>query len=452
MSRISLGLILIYDLVSRLNQVEVLYGANAMVPPFMVKGSFPFIWNLYLLNDQLWFTQALILITIFTTVCWTIGVRGKWALIATWFLYASLFYRNTLIHSGAEPTLLAALFWFLWLPHNRVWSWGNFKNQTPVVAYCLSAGSVAFILQVVIYYVFSGLHKYDPIWWQEGSALYYALNLDTFASSAGVWLLGSKTAIQLLSFAVLWLELLSPILLLLLPLLFGNTMRSLAVALLIGLHIGIAVFMDIGIFPYVNIAILLALLPITRFTQGAREVVWGDRKALTLISLLSLIACQAAYSSYRLAHEKPPKVLKTVLQISTTGNAYKFFAPKPPLRERFWFMVGTLADGREVDAHGLSVTPIEINKNFAVDKWNLFHQRYFTHWARKTKRASKLRAQFAQYLCHRWQRNSEQMELPPLASITLKYQLEQTAEWGENKADFVYTARGDKHRCTPRVN
>ena len=456
LGRIGLGLILVIDLISRLNQAELLYGAEAMAPVHMFIGGFPSIWSLYFLNDQLWFTQALIAFNLASAVAWMVGYRSKLALFITWFLYASLFYRNTLIHTGAEPTLLAALFWFLWLPHSHVWSLkrhnhrlNDASNQNCAI---VSAGSIAFILQVTAYYFFSGLHKQNPVWWQEGSALYYALNLDIYTSSAGLWLRESPQLMQTFSFSIWWIEILAPALLLVAPLMFGRAARTFAALIFIGLHIGIAIFMQIGIFPYVNIAILLTLLPVTRssscFSQtGGTVLNWVKRQGVLLLVLLTFVACQAVFASYHVVNKKPPKALRTVLKLTTLENRLRFFAPRPPTKEHFWFTVGKLEDGREVDAFELSLTPPVIEKAHSIEQWNRFHQRYFVHLARKGKRAVTLRAHYARFLCDRWEANRQAYALPPLASVTLKYQLEITAEWQSGKPDFMHTARGHRFRC-----
>ncbi|MGH1542614.1 MAG: hypothetical protein ACRBHB_19495, partial [Arenicella sp.] len=211
LSRICLGLILIVDLLARLSQVEVFYSVDGLAPPSLVKGSFPAVWNLYLLNDQLWYAKALISLNLVCALFWTVGYRGAWALVATWFLYASLFYRNSFIHSGAEVTLLSALFWMMWLPHSRKFSLDSKSGEQEAHPNVVSAGSVAYIGSIIIYYFFSGLNKSSPIWTSEGSALYYALNLDSLVSPAGVWLLSQSGTIQALTLLIWWLEVLSPL-------------------------------------------------------------------------------------------------------------------------------------------------------------------------------------------------------------------------------------------------
>lgn len=454
-TRIGLGLILLFDLVGRFYQVDILYGANAMAPAELVDGTFPAIWRLYFLNDDLRFTKVLIGLTVAFAFLWTVGFKGKLTMVLTWFLYASLFYRNSLIHSGAEPTLLAAMFWMMWLPHSAVFSVDAILNpRTESIAQRFShysPASVAFISQVVIYYLFSGLNKYDPIWWQEGSALYYALNLDNLVSDSGLWLLNHPLATQILSIATWWLELLAPVLLLLCPLLFGRSWRTVAVFALIGLHLGIAIFLNIGNFPFINIVILIALLPLSSSATILKDVASNTincpRHTILLAAALALLSSQIVYSTLRFQNKKPPSLLRYVLLVTTTDNSYRFFAPHPPLNERFWFFPGTLENGKMVNVYDLSLEPVVIDKSIAIAKWNRFHLKYFSHFDRPNRYSKKLRAQFAQFLCQRWQ---SQTDLPSLTSVNLRYQIEWTSEWYKNTPDFVYTSRGHSYKCKKR--
>ncbi len=450
LSRICLGLVLIFDLATRFSQAHILYGVDAMVPPRMVEGSFPFIWNLYLLSDQLWYTKSLIILTLISATCWLIGYRAKLALIITWFLFASLFFRNTLIHSGAEPTLLAALFWMMWLPQDHAWSVNRSRPINASSTFCLSPGSVIFILQVVIYYFFSGLHKNDPIWWQEGTAIYYALNLETFASDAGTWLLNFPTQTQMMSWAVFYIELFAPLLLIVLPILFGIFFRTIAVAILIALHLGIAIFMDIWTFPYINIAILLALLPLrafhlSDFKNGSKR--WDSSQIVVFAVLLTLLAAQAIYATLRYVKEKPPSALRYALQFVPIENSYRYFAPRPHLDERFWLIEGVLENDQRVNVVGLDSEPIPYVKDWALNQWDRFHQRYFVHMVARRKRAPTLRAQYGHFLCQRWQAWSESKKHAPLAFIQMRYITEWTSEWNSGRGDFQYLARGYKIKC-----
>ena len=61
-----------------------------------------------------------------------VGYRTKIATCIVWALTVSLQNRNMLIHSGADDLLRMVLFWSLFLPLDRYWSWD--KNRYTEVA------------------------------------------------------------------------------------------------------------------------------------------------------------------------------------------------------------------------------------------------------------------------------------------------------------------------------
>src|SRR5262249_23536915 len=102
------------------------------------------------------------------------------------------------------------------------------------------------------------LAKHGPTW-RDGTALYYALHVDQFATSLGrllltapAWLLRGLTwltrSIELAAAPLILLPVLQPYL------------RRIAAGLLTGLHVAMAVTMNLGTFPWVMIATFSLLL------------------------------------------------------------------------------------------------------------------------------------------------------------------------------------------------
>src|SRR5262249_54576040 len=75
----------------------------------------------------------------------------------------------------------------------------------------VSAGSVAFILQVCLVYWFAAVWKWAPVWRTEGTAVFHALHVDHLTTRFGRWLLGFPDLLKLLTFATLVLETLGPV-------------------------------------------------------------------------------------------------------------------------------------------------------------------------------------------------------------------------------------------------
>jgi hypothetical protein len=108
-------------------------------------------------------------------------------------------------------------------------------------------------------YFFSALLKTSPVYLPEGTAIYYTLQLDTFATPIGHWLANFPTIMHWLTYYVWWLELLGPFLMFV-PLFF-LTFRLFTQASLILMHMGFLLCLTIGLFPLISIVSLLIFTP-----------------------------------------------------------------------------------------------------------------------------------------------------------------------------------------------
>jgi len=113
--------------------------------------------------------------------------------------------------------------------------------------------------QVALMYWSSVLLKRGPEWWTEGSAVYYALSLEQFATPAGRFLLQFPDLLRFLTFLTLAIETLAPVLLF--SPLMAEALRTASVVHLIGLQLGLLVCMHLGHFPLVAIVAVIGLLP-----------------------------------------------------------------------------------------------------------------------------------------------------------------------------------------------
>jgi hypothetical protein len=122
--------------------------------------------------------------------------------------------------------------------------------------------------QVVLVYVNSGIFKLMGKEWLEGSALYYAFNLDVFR----VFPVLSDIAWQITPFVVvgswisIWAQLLFPVLILWRP------TRYAALLVIMGMHFGIGLFL--GLWPF-SIAMIALDLVFIRDASWERALAWA---------------------------------------------------------------------------------------------------------------------------------------------------------------------------------
>lgn len=121
--------------------------------------------------------------------------------------------------------------------------------------------------QVLLIYVNSGIFKLMGDEWLQGSALYYAFQLDVFRVFPSLSdLAGQVTPFVLVgSWLSIWVQLLFPVLLLWKP------TRYAALIVIMGMHLGIGLFL--GLWPF-SIAMIAMDLVFVRDASWERAFAW----------------------------------------------------------------------------------------------------------------------------------------------------------------------------------
>lgn len=272
--RIGLGAILLADLVIRAPDLAVWLSDRGV---FSREASIDFNgtwrWSLYWLNGEPIWAGFLMLLAAAFAFLLIFGVRTRFVSVMSFVLLLSLHNRNPLLLQGGDNLLLLLLFWGCFLP------WGErlsidatmVKNPRMDNRYA-SAGTVALVVQVLSVYFFSAFLKSGDEWVKDGTAIYYALHNDQVAFGLAEYWRDLHWLTQPLTHYVWWLELVGP-LLALSPLFFIG-FRTLAVLAFITLEIGFIFNLRIGLFPYVSIISLIALLP-----TGLLDRLWPKQQA-----------------------------------------------------------------------------------------------------------------------------------------------------------------------------
>ena len=262
--RIGLALVIIADLIIRFQDIEALYSDYGLLPRTALINKFlkPGYWSVHLLSGQPFVQQLLFIFALFFALLLLIGYRTRLATVASWLMVISLHNLNPALIFAGDDTLRAILFWAMFLPLGASYSIDSALNTSskPLPKQVISGATVGFILQLCYIYMFSAWFKHQsPIWSEEGSAVYYALSFDQYATKFGQFLLSLKPLLPTINFGALWFEWLGA-LLLFIP--WKNYFfRGVAIVAFISLHISFGLSFTIGIFPALCIAAWLALVP-----------------------------------------------------------------------------------------------------------------------------------------------------------------------------------------------
>ena len=216
--------------------------------------------SLYFLNGSTWFAGLLLTLQVIFALMYMLGWRTRLANIASFVLWGSLCNRNTLLLIGGDLLIACLLFWSMFLPVAARFSVDAAlaNNPPPKRNLHLSWASAGLLVQVMSVYFFSAILKSDPEWRLDYTAVYYALQLDRYATPMGQWLLSFPLLLKSLSFFVWWLELLGP-LLIFSPVLL-RPIRFVVMVCFMLMHVGFILCIEIGHFPYVSLCSLSVFL------------------------------------------------------------------------------------------------------------------------------------------------------------------------------------------------
>ena len=389
--RVGVGIVLLLMLAHLWPEIPAFYTDDGILPrssrpSLNVEEAFPGLcWQLspYMLTGETNTVRALFLVQGFIALALVVGWKSRWMALASWLLLVGLQARNPLIMQGGDDVLRNMLFFSLFLPLGARFSLDArarslCEPQPALPAQVAHVGSAAFILQLLCVYFFTGLLKSDPVWRTEFTALHFAMHLDHLTTSFGYRLAAFPLLTKLLTFGTMLLEHVGPILLLV-PRLDWRARLALVLSFM-SLHIGIALCVSIGLFPFTCIVCWMALLPTEAINAAiawgcrwshrltgvateperlaaATEIGGASRFGLTLASrvlLVTLVTYMLVVNVVRLNGmgvyaNLPNGPLRTIGEAAQINQYWCMFAARPAVFGGWYDMRATLADGREVN-------------------------------------------------------------------------------------------------------
>ncbi len=260
--RVGLGLLLIVDLILRARDLRAHYTDFGILPrAAAIDMLSPGAFSLHLLNGSVWFQSGLFVLAGVFAAMLMAGWRTRIATVASWVLLLSLQNRNPNILSGEDILLLVLTFWAMFLPLGLRLSVDaalDRETEQRSDAY-FSLATLALLVQGMSMYFFSALLKSDAQWVSDGTAVYYALQLDYLVTPFGLWFRQFGDLLHGLTWYVWTLEIVGPILIF--SPIFSRTLRTVFLVAFMTMHIGFYMCLEIGIFPFVSILMNLAFVP-----------------------------------------------------------------------------------------------------------------------------------------------------------------------------------------------
>jgi hypothetical protein len=363
--RVGLAGLLLVDLAYRVLDFRAHYTDAGVLPRALYLEAFSDVeiaWSLHLVLGSDVFTALLFLAAAAAALSLLIGLNTRWAAGISWLLLVSLHNRQPLILSGSDMILRLLLFWSLFLPLAGPPSASRRAPESIRGGVELSPASAALLIQVLLIYVFSVIHKLlDPAWIQL-AAIEDALRVEGVATSLGRELLAVPELLRVATASTLAIEGALP-LLAFVPFSTARIRIGIVFAMWAFHLVGIGGTMNLGLFEYVMAVAWVPFLPPLfwdRVAPGWRsqcataEPVRSSRASLATgvlaISALTLVLIDNVVSLDRARYRSTPwMVVRIPTRALALSQEWRLWST--PLRNRYYVFDACLEDGRAVDLH-----------------------------------------------------------------------------------------------------
>lgn len=451
--RIGLGFLIVVDLINRARAFTAHYTNEGVLPAGALTAEFERDWQLSLhLVSSHWVLAMLFVLAGVLGLMVMVGFRTRAATVASWLLMVSLHTRNPWVIQGGDDLFRLLLFWGMFLPLGARWSIDAIRRPEPDrPPLIFNMATVALVTQVVFVYAFATVSKFShSVWWPDGLGIYYSLSVEQFTTRLGLFMLEFPGLLRFLSYATLLLQALVPVLLL--SPLWRDRIRAALPPVMIGLHVGFAMTMQLGLFSWITCTMWLALLPPSTWSWlGARLPKWkltaklvkrheslaealrgrienkrqeagGPRRSwIDTTPLRWALALLIVYSLWwnlwradRMIYRMPASV-ESVGRLLKLDQRWHMFS-SPPRWSQWYAIAGIKADGTAIDVFG-DGGPVSLDKpelvseTFQNQRW----RKYLTNLARESGKPH--RKHFAAYLCRSW--NSEHQGDDRIAGVRI---------------------------------
>lgn len=257
--RIGLGTLILIDLFQRYADLTAFYTDKGVLPRSLLTLGQPgnWQWSIHAWSGTAEFQMALFAVAAIAGFCLMIGCFTTLASVVSWLLLISIHTRNPLITNAGDTYIALLVFWGIFLPLGRVWSFDARRSLSPAEMQFSSLATAALALQILYMYISTAVLKCQSEIWQSGEAIAVSLSKGYLITSSGQYLSTQESLLKWLTWATLFFEVIAPIALLL----SRGWARLAIIGFFAVFHLGLAICFSIGLFPYVCIVALLAFLP-----------------------------------------------------------------------------------------------------------------------------------------------------------------------------------------------
>jgi len=410
--RVSLGLVLCWDLFDRMLGIEAHYTQDGLVPAKLLQAlSVRPVYSLHLLSDTLNFQVLLFAVASAAALMLLLGWRTRVATLVSFVLILSMHSRNPLTLHHGDTLLRVLLMWGMFLPLGARASVDARRGLAAAVASpVLSIASAALMLQGFFVYLIATISKLQYDSWWDGRALYAVVHKSSYVRPLGEYLAQFPEVLELFSHATLFVEGAIPVLF------FSpwkrDRCRVFAVLLGLGLHAGIFAVVDVGTFQPVTTLALFPWLPASLWNKlgwrlGDADAKpwrprWGAQAVAGLFLGYTVISNALAID---VAQRNMPEPLATLGYVLRLDQRWRMFANTDATQQGWWVVAGKLKNGAPFDLlHGTTKVSFERPEHYYREMPNMAWR---TYWANiSNEHYAPFRPSMGRYFCSSWNRNA----------------------------------------------
>ncbi len=264
-TRILLGLFLFKDFIEIIPHIKMFYTRDGFIP---LSEGFQTVfqnwsWSLLYMNDAPLFVYGFFFVYAILLLFFIFGYRTQCVTFLLWVFIVSIHNRNWMGLNSGDDLVRCSLLILTFLPLGAKYSVDEaFTNKKNINQSHNSIWNVTLFVQLAAMYITSALHKTDPAWNQDFSALARALQLDAFTTPLADIIKGFPSLLKAMTFITYYAEKYLIFLFFLGAISrVKNLTRWITIGTFVLIHLGIFIFMNVGNFPLYAIALWFAFMP-----------------------------------------------------------------------------------------------------------------------------------------------------------------------------------------------
>jgi len=442
--RIVFGVLLLNWFWQLFPNLTAFFTDDGILPRHELALSYPERLSLLNLSGEWWLPATAWALSCAVAVFLTLGWHTRVMSLLAFALVSSFTWRDPLILDGSDFVFRTVPLWLAFTPAGARWSIDSFRRRDATVSGGWALPVRILELQIAWIYLATGLEKLGGIDWIEGTAAYYALQLEhTFARPWAHAFAVDPTLSHLIS----WYTIAAELSFLPLAMIALRLTRTLAALVVGGMQLGILLLMNVGNFPLVMLAACILFVPpdwIRRALHDAAVQLPGPhprpRLAGALLALIAAASCVTAVPSYAEAL-RPSGAAASLLRYLSLDQRWDMFSPNAA-RSDWWLIApAILADGERLDL---------LSDRGADDRSERYSDPLYSRWTKVHERIASgsyagYRSEYARHFC-RTRNSSLAPGRSPLVSFELWY-VERTIQPPEKGPPLISESKIWSQQC-----